>query len=882
MKLNAIRVAGVGPFRDGVAIERLSGGLDLLVAPNETGKTTLFRALSVLFREAHTANNPRTRALQPAGGGSPLVEVDFEVGGRPWRLTKRWFGQRLAILDDVAAGRTLRGADAEAAAHELLAGDLDRSAMAGLLWVDQTKSFDLPVADQKAGQALTRLIEGEIAGAVGAGRARQVRATVRARLDGLITAKSKRPKTGTEYAKAEDDIARLRARLDEARQQERTAIERLEALARLAAEEVELADPARNEARRRQMTDDTAAIAAAVEAASTLEKARLAREAAEARFQQARDAAADFDALLVSLADIDRRTAEARDTHTRLLGERQATEAAVVAAREETRSAAAAVDAARLALAGAETRRRRQDWRREHAARAARLAAARAASEALALAEAAARPVDERGLRLVKELAGEKDRLLAELSAAAPRITFDLLPAGEGKVRIEGRPVAAAEVLTASHAVEIEIAGIGRVRVAPGGDASLEERRRRLSGVEQELAGGLAAIGAASVAQAEAQSETAREAAASAREARARLQANAPRGLDVLARELAELTAQLAGTDDPLEDVVVEIDPLVGALQHAEAHMSRAAVAERTAESNLAVHDQRLAVLEATLGRDAAERATIERALPPPDDRAGRAAELAGRHTAARLTFEEALLFERALRERVPDAETVTRMRAALAEAQASAAAAAARLETVRREAAGLQGALARDGETGSSAAAGDIEVELAAAAARVARFEQEAKALLLVERVLAEVEQEDRASLARPLVTRLATYAGRLLPGTDIVLGEGFAVSAVHRASAPQPPDLLSTGTIEQIGLLTRLAYARLLADQGMPVPVVLDDPLVYADDRRLKDVFAILAEAAEHHQVVVLSCHEAAFRPLGEQAGARILALEAWQPPV
>jgi len=882
MKLNAIRVAGVGPFRDGVAIERLSGGLDLLVAPNETGKTTLFRALSVLFREAHTANNPRTRALQPTGGGSPLVEVEFEVGGRSWRLTKRWFGQRLALLTDIRDGRTLRGADAEAAAQELLAGDLDRSAMAGLLWVEQTKSFDLPVADEKAGHTLTRLIEGEIAGAVGAGRARQVRATVRARLDALITAKSKRPKAGTEYAKAEDDVARLQAGLDEARQQQRAATERMEALARLAAEEAELANPVRIEARRQQIAADTAAITAAAEASANLEKARLERQAAEARFQQARAAAEDFDARLARLVEIDRRTTQVRETLEQLLSKRKAAESAAMTAREDTRSATQAVDAARRALTEAEARCRRRDWRREQAARSARLQAARSAAEELAAAEASARPVDERVLRSLRDLAGEQDRLRAELSAAAPRISLELLPEAEGRVHIDGRPAGVAEVLSAGQAVEIAIAGIGRIRIAPGGDASIEERRRRLSVVDQQLADGLLTIGAGNVAQAEAQADAARDLAASVREARARLQANAPRGLDVLVRELAEITSQLAGMEDQDDDAVVEIEPIAGALRNAETRLSNAVAAERTADNSLAACDQALAVLEATRERDAGERASIEAALPPSDERAGRATELAQRHTAAQLAFEEAVLVERALSERVPDAAIVTRMRTALAEVQSAAAAATARLEIVRRDAAGLQGALARDGETGSSAAAGDIEVELAAATARVARFEQEAKALLLVERVLADIEQEDRASLARPVVTRLSDYAGRLLPGTDIVLGEGFAVSAIHRASAAQPQDLLSTGTIEQIGLLTRLAYARLLADQGLPVPVVLDDPLVYADDRRLKDVFAILAEAARYHQVVVLSCHEAAFRPLGEQAGARVLALEAWQPPV
>ena len=51
-----------------------------------------------------------------------------------------------------------------------------------------------------------------------------------------------------------------------------------------------------------------------------------------------------------------------------------------------------------------------------------------------------------------------------------------------------------------------------------------------------------------------------------------------------------------------------------------------------------------------------------------------------------------------------------------------------------------------------------------------------------------------------------------------------------------------LSGGTQEQIALLTRLAFARLLARTGRPIPVILDDPLAFADDARLPALLAAL----------------------------------------
>ena len=42
----------------------------------------------------------------------------------------------------------------------------------------------------------------------------------------------------------------------------------------------------------------------------------------------------------------------------------------------------------------------------------------------------------------------------------------------------------------------------------------------------------------------------------------------------------------------------------------------------------------------------------------------------------------------------------------------------------------------------------------------------------------------------------------------------------------------------------------------------LILDDPLVYADDARLDLMVEILSEAAERMQVILLTCRERAFR--------------------
>ena len=66
---------------------------------------------------------------------------------------------------------------------------------------------------------------------------------------------------------------------------------------------------------------------------------------------------------------------------------------------------------------------------------------------------------------------------------------------------------------------------------------------------------------------------------------------------------------------------------------------------------------------------------------------------------------------------------------------------------------------------------------------------------------------------------------------------------------------------------MLTRLAFAELLADQGRPAVVVLDDALVFSDDRRIEQMFDILVRAAAKLQIILLTCRERVFADLPAQ---------------
>ncbi|KQN24694.1 hypothetical protein ASE88_16820 [Sphingomonas sp. Leaf38] len=121
---------------------------------------------------------------------------------------------------------------------------------------------------------------------------------------------------------------------------------------------------------------------------------------------------------------------------------------------------------------------------------------------------------------------------------------------------------------------------------------------------------------------------------------------------------------------------------------------------------------------------------------------------------------------------------------------------------------------------------------------------------------------------VARPSDDDLASLAGEGMPGAEaaklyanVRAGEGVrrwlrpgpsdALSAAARLRTPfcRPPwsggdqsrriaedcVSLSRGPQEQLVVLTRFAIAVLLLEEGRPVSVILNDPLVYADDIRL-----------------------------------------------
>ena len=111
-----------------------------------------------------------------------------------------------------------------------------------------------------------------------------------------------------------------------------------------------------------------------------------------------------------------------------------------------------------------------------------------------------------------------------------------------------------------------------------------------------------------------------------------------------------------------------------------------------------------------------------------------------------------------------------------------------------------------------------------------------------------------------------------RLVAGSEILDEHRHAVRLLARDEWGSVADMA-----QLLSVLTRLAFARLLAKDGRPAPVILDDALVYSDDDRIEKMFDALHRQAREQQIIVFSCRQRAFQKLG---GRNVLQMLDWTP--
>lgn len=862
MKIRAVRLKEVGRFSAPVALEGLTGGLDVLAGPNEFGKSTILKALRTALFEQHRSKHRKLEALRPYAGGAPLIEVDFEIGGRSWRIRKQFLSAPAAELRDLQSGSIARGVDAETRLTELLCG----AGHFALLCVEQGTPVAALTPIETGGKSFMAAIESEVESVADGSAARFVEARVRDELAALLTSHNPPRPTGVLKA-ALDERDQLQRQLTEARRRLADAQDRLDRLEVLRARLSQLAHADAVQARNEKAADSRRAYERAREARGKAEAA----DKAIASCERERDALqAVLDAFDKSIDELARGEAAARDAAPLLAD----CEARVRDYEALTLEARQGRDAVRTALTVLERERRALDLSDRVCALAERLQVARAAhAERFEAMEAlAGNAVEDKVVEAARREAASIAALQARLSAAAPRVSLAYAPGGAGKIRIDGRPLADGETLNPTRSLVLEIKGVGTLTITPGQSDDVARDETGLDAHRRQLASLLGRAGVASLEEAQARIVERREWEARLAEATARLKASAPEGLERLQRAHAELGAQLAaiGATAPASEEALEAHAheLMQAVGAAEEKLKACECEERAARDELADvrarasgHAERISKLTAELG--VAEQRTAMRE--------SKLVALGEAQSALNAAVREGA----AWREQAPDDARLAELKLVMENAEAACARAQEEVAQLHRLEAGLEGELKSDRGDDVAARVDELSDLCARAEARCRDLQEEAGALQLLAQELDAAAARTRDRFTKPVVARLEPYLQLVLPQAQLILGEDLAPQSLQRGAASEELARLSDGTQEQLALIVRLAFARLLAEAGSPAPLILDDPLAYAGDERITRMFMALRHAAQSHQVLVLTCRERAFEELG---GHRI-TLGTWE---
>jgi DNA repair exonuclease SbcCD ATPase subunit len=857
MRLRAIELTNVRRFAGQRA--RLSGigdGITVLSEPNEFGKSTFFDAIHALFFEKHGSRNAAIKALQPHAGGAPEVAVEVDLPEGRFRIAKRWISKAQAQVLD-ATGRLIAQADeAEAWIDRLMGGGL--AGPSGLLWVRQglmgLESDDKRERerDLSARRDLMSSVAGEIDMMTGGRRMDAVIDRVAEALAKLAT-DGGRPKAGGEWKRAVDEAAALAA-------EEAVLRPRAERLSGDLARRTEvnrtlnrLTDPADAAAHAQALTEAQAAHQAALAHQTEVEKADQALRLARLDAARAGQEIAAAETLATRVAAAQTALAKADDAATAAraraddLGQRDraAAKAAEVLAHQtrdlRTRlQAATRAETAQAAKAQAEDLQRRLD-------RATGLQATLDQTRA----QRARINVTARMIEAAEKAQSALD--LARARAEAQVVTIEARPDGApatlNGAALPGGPV---PILAAA---DLTLPGFGTLRIDPGGGRSSDT----ITQAEQALARLLAEAQADSLPAARAQWAEAQRLEADAKQAAALLAEVAPEGLDALRTALACAETLAADAPEATEDVA----SVAGALAPAEA-VEQAARAAANAAHDLAV--------QAGEARAAAEanRASADRHLAAAQSEAGdpaalaaRIAELKAHAPALSETAAKADAALAALRAAAPDLATAE---ARLTRAKGTVDQARLAEQKAREDLASLNATILALAEEGIEERLATIAGDRAEAEARAARYEAEVRALTRLKRALDEARTKARDAYFGPVLRELKPLLAILHPGAQLTIDDTSLLPAtLTRNGQPEALEILSGGTREQVSILTRLAFARLFATAGRPVPVILDDALVHSDDDRIEAMFDALHRTARDQQILVLTCRQRAFAALG-----------------
>ena len=883
MKLKHVFVEGCGRFVEPVIVSGLESGLNVLAAPNEAGKSTLFRAVRACIFEKHTAKDKELRDLAAQGANAPLtIEVGFEHGGHEYVARKTFLASPRASL--TRDGKEIAGA--RAADEEIYnvlgikpgsGRNVDEGAF-GMLWVAQSKSFAPPEVEGAVKDSIEGAIEREVGSLVGGDRARELMKKLADELGALYTPSGQVKKSGA-LGLAQERAENLARDLEETSRLLADLERDIDDLERKRRERDRIADPAiaveMKQALKTARDDLQAARDAEREVNEFAKTERLAHSAfekAEKAFEDLRQCAQRIDEATEKRAELSEKLAAFDADERECLKETdQARSALETLERGDERDAQSEAHLRRLA-ATATAAASLAAMERRHTGLvqlAGEFIAARAALAAIRATTADARALDD----LDRQIAVMR----GTLEAAAPRVEIAPAPGARESIHLDGSPVTGAMDFRATRRTRITIAGIGEITIAPPAQFG-EAEKTKLAQLEAARTKLLAGCEAADDAALRADVGRRTEIEGTINALRAGLaaldckEADLPAQTSALAEKIAATKAQIAdvlGTESAPDPASIEAkqDALQG--KRAETAAGRRRLGATITGLGERLRDIAKAAAAARTQAQALDAQLLkDLAVLPPAERAARLNEAGGAFANAQGAHQRAKLAFDQMRERAPTPDRIAQLEARVKRQEQALENHARQLAAVGAEIGQIEGRIQSRGGEGLGERVASLTDELALAQRDAERIRARAESLELLRQTIESCYEEQREQLQAPLRKRLQPFLNDLFPKAELTLDESFAVQRIVRAGATKSFDRLSDGTREQIAVLVRLAMGALLHERGEDLPIILDDALVFCDDDRIELMFDALNRAARTQQVIVLTCRGKSFRTLGGKA--------------
>lgn len=867
MKLVSLRVEHFRQFRQPAEIRDLQSGINLFTGPNESGKSTLVRAIRAAFFERFKSSS--VDDLQPWGDSSvaPSVELEFEWQGERWHLNKSFLRHKRCDLQ--VGSRAFNGEEAEEQLSSLLgyefpgrgASRAENWGIPGLLWVEQGAGQELNEAVSYAGDHLQSAL-GESLGELASSSGDELISIVETERNKLRTASTGRP-TG-ELARANQAASELQAQRDELAQKAASYRQQVDRLGALLGEQRE--DEQRPWELYRQQ---------ASKAQQRLDEVSLWQREQE-REQHSLQQAEQSHSLCVQhlqegtkLQDeLGKRQRAAQSAKARLLelqGQELPMQERLTQAREHCQKT-------REQLTEARQQAQRRTLCSELATLEQQLAdcsqklgrARECQQELLQLREQRQTiQIAESDLKRLRQLVAEQDRIQACREAVATRLSCDLLPGQT--LQLDGKSLSGQTQHLLLSPAQVDIPGVGRLQISPGGEDLLELELRQQQ-VREDVESLLKAMQLTSLADAEQRSDKCRELTVDIGRLELRLSQLAPEGVEALAETLklgamrqTALNAQIADIpEQPGFSLAVEV---------AEADVQHALEAFGETEQAVSAHRLELALASQESEAAESEWQRLHTELNSPE-RQQREQQL--RQQLIELQTEQQRL-QQLITERQQQIENARPeilaqdvMRLTSSAKALEEAAAQRNLEVAR-----LQSSLEVLGAQALDEQLANVEQELELAMRRQAELIRRADALDLLLELLTTKRHALTQRLQAPLQKHLNRYLQLLFPQAQLNVDEHLIPTQLLRQvnGTAECGDIgaLSFGAREQMGLISRLAYADLLQEAGRPTLIILDDALVHSDQTRLAQMKRVLFDAAQRHQILLFTCHPENWRDLG-----------------